>query len=299
MKKNIRYLLIMLAVLVVLGGGAAALLLTQQPETAEESSTSSTTTETVIDREDDEIASIQVKNPSSTFLILPLNQDTTTAAEDEDSSSSDSVQFTIDGYQGFDLDTAEVTGAATTVVAIYASKDLGEQEDLAQFGLSGENATQVTVNYTDGSTDEFVVGNEAGESSGRYLLKDGVVYISSSFSGALLGTPLDFIQKEVYSVADRVEETVDSEGSSSETTLSDVLYHMELTGTHLDQPIVIDYDQSKVSTYLITEPVVAESGSNQFSEIVTALKSLTADSVAATGRTQEILEQYGLADPYA
>lgn len=299
MKKNIRYLLIMLAVLVVLGGGAAALLLTQQPETAEESSTSSTTTETVIDREDDEIASIQVKNPSSTFLILPLNQDTTTAAEDEDSSSSDSVQFTIDGYQGFDLDTAEVTGAATTVVAIYASKDLGEQEDLAQFGLSGENATQVTVNYTDGSTDEFVVGNEAGESSGRYLLKDGVVYISSSFSGALLGTPLDFIQTEVYSVADRVEETVDSEGSSSETTLSDVLYHMELTGTHLDQPIVIDYDQSKVSTYLITEPVVAESGSNQFSEIVTALKSLTADSVAATGRTQEILEQYGLADPYA
>ena len=50
---------------------------------------------------------------------------------------------------------------------------------------------------------------------------------------------------------------------------------MELSGTHLEQPIVIDYDESKISTYLITQPIVAESGSNTFTEIVTALKSLT------------------------
>ncbi len=53
-------------------------------------------------------------------------------------------------------------------------------------------------------------------------------------------------------MADRTEETVDSEGSSSTTTLSDVLYHMELSGTHLEQPIAIDYDESKISSYLIT-----------------------------------------------
>ncbi len=43
----------------------------------------------------------------------------------------------------------------------------------------------------------------------------------------------------------------------------------------------------------------AESGSNTFTEIVTALKSLTVDSAVAVGRTQETLEQYGLAEPYA
>ena len=68
------------------------------------------------------------------------------------------------------------------------------------------------VQYTDGTSDELVVGNEAGESAGRYILKDGIVYISSSFSGALLETPLYFINTEIYSVADRTEETVDSEG---------------------------------------------------------------------------------------
>lgn len=300
MKKNLRYLIIMLAVLVVLGGGAAALLLTQpQEETEEVSSASSAVMEPVIDRESSEVSSIQVKNSKADFQLLPLEQETTTSSEEESSSSSvTSVQFTIDGYQGFDLDAAQITGAANTVTAINASKNLGEQEDLEQFGLTGDSATEVTVNYTDGTSDTFTVGNEAGESAGRYILKDGVVYISSSFSGALLGTPLDFIKTDIYTVANRVEETVDSEGSSSQTTLNDILYHMELSGTHLDKPIVIDYDESKVSSYLIKEPVIAESGTNQFTEIITALKSLSASSVAAVGRTQENLEKYGLAEPY-
>lgn len=297
MKKNLRYLIIMLAVLVVLGGGAAALLLTQPTESDEDSSsTSSTTTETVIDREDSEIASIQVKNPSASFTLLPLEQET--ASSEESSATEETVQFTIDGYQDYDVDTSGVTSAASGVSSVIASKNLGEQEDLEQFGLSGDAATQVTVTYNDGTTDEFTVGNEAGESTGRYLLKDGVVYISSSFSDSLLGSPLDFLSKEVYAVDDLVEEVTDEDGNTTENTVTDVLYHMELTGTHLEEPIVVEYDETKISTYLITQPVIAESGSNQFSEMLTALKSLTADSVAAVGRTQENLEKYGLAEPY-
>lgn len=300
MKKSIRALLIMLAVLVVVGGGAAALLLTQPDTAAEESSSStSVSTEEVINRDTEEISSVSVTNPNASFVLVPVDQETTTSSEEDSSSSSTSTQFTIQGYEGFDLNTSSVTGAVDTVVSIYASKNLGEQEDLEQYGLTGDAATTVEVQYTDGTSDELVVGNEAGESAGRYILKDGIVYISSSFSGALLETPLYFINTEIYSVADRTEETVDSEGSSSTTTLSDVLYHMELSGTHLEQPIVIDYDDSKISTYLITQPIVAESGSNTFTEIVTALKSLTVDSAVAVGRTQETLEQYGLAEPYA
>ena len=232
---------------------------------------------------------MSVTNPNASFVLVPIDQETTTSSEEDSSSSSTSTQFTIEGYEGFDLNTSSVTGAVDTVVSIYASKNLGEQEELEQYGLTGDAATTVEVQYTDGTSDELVVGNEAGESAGRYILKDGIVYISSSFSGALAGNAPVFINTEIYSVADRTEETVDSEGSSSTTTLSDVLYHMELSGTHLEQPIVIDYDESKISTYLITQPIVAESGSNTFTEIVTALKSLTVDSAVAVGRTQETL----------
>ena len=140
------------------------------------------------------------------------------------------------------------------------------------------------VQYTDGTSDELVVGNEAGESAGRYILKDGIVYISSSFSGALLETPLYFINTEIYSVADRTEETVDSEGFQLHHPPCRTCFTTwSFPGTHLEQPIVIDYDESKISTYLITQPIVAESGSNTFTEIVTALKSLTVDSAVAVG----------------
>ena len=50
---------------------------------------------------------------------------------------------------------------------------------------------------------------------------------------------------------------------------------------------MIDYDSSKVSSYLITQPVMAESGTNTLTEIATALKSLSAEAVVAAGRTQE------------
>ena len=160
-------------------------------------------------------------------------------------------------------------------------------------------AAKVDIQYTDGTSDSFVMGNEAGETSGRYLLKDGVVYITASYSSGLLETPFYFFETDVYTVADRVEETVDSEGSSSTSTLEDVLYHMELSGANAAEPIVIDYDSSKVSSYLITQPVMAESGTNTLTEIATALKSLSAEAVVAAGRTQETLEQYGLAEPYA
>lgn len=304
MKKNIRYLIIMLAVLVVLGGGAAVLLLTQPAADEDASSSSSVASEMVTDRETSEVATVTVENPNASYVMVPVDDGTATSSEessssDESSSSSTSVDFTIDGYQSYDVDISQVTAAVNMAVSIEASKNLGEQEDLAQFGLSGVGAAKVDIQYTDGTSDSFVMGNEAGETSGRYLLKDGVVYITASYSSGLLETPFYFFETDVYTVADRVEETVDSEGSSSTSTLEDVLYHMELSGANAAEPIVIDYDSSKVSSYLITQPVMAESGTNTLTEIATALKSLSAEAVVAAGRTQETLEQYGLAEPYA
>ena len=63
MKKNIRYLIIMLAVLVVLGGGAAALLLTQPAAEEDASSSSLVASEMVTDRETSEVATVTVENP--------------------------------------------------------------------------------------------------------------------------------------------------------------------------------------------------------------------------------------------
>lgn len=297
MKKNLRMLLIMLAVLVVVGGGAAALLLTMPAQEEETSSSSSTATETILETDAEEFSSVSVENTEDSFVIVPVEEGTTTSEESSSSeSSSSSTTFTVEGLESFDIATSSITSGVQTLEDLQATKNLGEQENLEQFGLSGENASTITIHYKDGASQEIVVGNEAGETTGRYVLIDGVVYISSSVSNYLLGSSLSFINTStLYSVADRTEETTDSEASSSTATLTDILYSVELGGTHLDAPITIVYDSSKISSYLITSPVYAESGSNTFTKMVTALKTLSANSVAAVGRTQEVLEEYGLA----
>lgn len=301
MKKNLRMLLIMLAVLVVVGGGAAALLLTMPAQEEETSSSSSTATETILETDAEEFSSVSVENTEDSFVIVPVEEGTTTSEESSSSeSSSSSTQFTVEGLESFDIATSSITSGVQTLEDLQATKNLGEQENLEQFGLSGESASTITIHYKDGASQEIVVGNEAGETTGRYVLIDGVVYISSSVSNYLLGSSLSFINTStLYSVADRTEETTDSEGSSSTATLTDILYSVELGGTHLDAPITIVYDSSKISSYLITSPVYAESGSNTFTEMATALKTLSANSVAAVGRTQEVLEEYGLSEPEA
>ncbi len=66
----------------------------------------------------------------------------------------------------------------------------------------------------------------------------------------------------------------------------------------MDAPITIVYDSSKISSYLITSPVYAESGSNTFTEMVTALKTPFSQLWRRWPHPGG-LEEYGLAEPEA
>ena len=55
-----------------------------------------------------------------------------------------------------------------------------------------------------------------------------------------------------------------SQGSSSTTTLSDILYRIEFSGSNFSQPITIEYDDSKISSYPIA--IACKTGTPQRSE---------------------------------
>lgn len=301
MKKTVRNMLIMLGVLVVLGG-AAALLLLNSPETGEESSAvSSSTTETILEKDPAQVSSISVENAEGGFELIPVKTETETSlSSGEESGSSNTVEFTLKGYEtGYDLETSQISSSAKSVLTLEAAKNLGTQENLEQYGLSGADAVTVTIQNRDGSSQSLVLGNKAGETAGKYVLLDGAVYIVSGIADQLWGSPFAFFSKDVYSVPDRVEETVDSEGSSTEQTLSDVVYSLKLSGADFPQPIEIEYNEERSGGYGMLSPIVTESGSTKFNEMVESLKTLTADSVAAAGLSQEILKQYGLDEPAA
>lgn len=286
MKKTVRNVLIMLAVLLVLGGVVAWLMLTPTDVVTDNTSSavevSSTVTETVMDREASEVDNISVKNSEGSFVLVAKGED-----------------FVIEGYEDCDVTDSVVTYSASTVLSMQATKNLGTQEGLAGFGLAGEDAVFVEINYLDGTSEELVLGNSAPESSGHYVLKDNTVYIVSGINQQLYGSVFNYFTTTLYTIEDRTEIYVDDEGNETTQAADDILYSVKLSGTNFEQPITINYNSGAISTYVISEPVLAESGGDYYTSVAEALKAPTATGVVAAHLTDETLEEFGLAEPYA
>lgn len=291
MKKTTRNILIMLAVLVVLGGAAAALLLTQPGESGDGSSSapsavSSQAEETVMDREPDQISSISVENGKDSYTFLPADPD-----EDR--------EFVLDGCEGYDVSSSSVDAAVKSLLPLKAKKDLGQREDLENFGLSGDSAAHVVIKYKDGEEDQLVIGNEAGETVGRYFLKDGIVYIVNGIAERLFEDKFAYFNLDLYAIPDRTESVDNGDGTTSVQTAKDRMDRISFSGTNFPELVEIEYDGGKLSQYVMTAPVTAESGGDNFTEMFTSIKALTADKAVAAGLTDEVLEQYGLKEPFA
>ena len=291
MKKSVKSLLIMLAVLVVLGGAAAALVLLPSGEEDESSPVSSAERESLVEIAKEDISSIQVENSNGGFTILPAGG----GGEDEE------AMYTVSGLEQYDLDDTTLETCVEDVSSIRAIKSLGEQEDLEKYGLSGERAVKVTIKEQSGGETELVLGDtsESG-TAGQYILLKNQVYIVTALPEALREGPLNRVSCVVYTVADSVMVAPDENGEDKETTLPDTLFSLELTGAAFEEPITVEYvEKSRLNGYMLTSPVTAESGTEKFDTMLTALKSLTANSVEAVGVKDSELEKYGLTEPDA
>ena len=288
MKKTTKNLLIMAAVLIVLGGAAAALLLLPSGEGEIESSSapspqvSTVEMEALTDLSGEDVTAISVKNSEDSFSFVPEGED-----------------FTLEGYEDYDINSVSVSSSVKVLLSMKPSKALGSRDDLQNFGLAGKDAVQVEIACKDGSVQKLALGSAAGESAGRYVLKDDEVYIVSSISDLLYGSKFAYFSTFLYSVADRTQTVTDSNGSISTETLSDLLYDITLSGSNFPEEVNIGYNEDVLSAYLMTSPVRAESGNAALETLISSLKAPSADAVVAAGLTDEVLEEYGLDEPFA
>lgn len=288
MKKTARNILIMLMVLVVLGGISAWLFLVPSQEEEESSSApssqavSSAAGEVLTDLEAEDVTSISVKNQEDSFQFVSMEE-----------------EFGLQGYEDCDLNTTMISSSVQTLLSMTASKNLGSREDLKEFGLSGESSVEVEINCKDGTEQKLTLGGKAGESAGRYVLKDGTVYIVANVSSQLYGSKYEYFSSYLYSIAERTSVTTDEEGNESTETLPDILYSLKLSGKNYPEAVEIKYDESVTSGYLMTAPIKAESGSTGLTTLVEGVKAPTALGVAAVHLTEELLEEYGLLEPDA
>lgn len=286
MKKNLKYILIMLLVLLVLGGAAALLLLPQgggEDSSSAVGSSSAVENETITNRETADVKAVTVENASGSFVLVP-----------------DGEEFTLQGYESYPINRSTVRNTVDQLVSLQVARNLGEQSSLEDFGLSGTECVNVELQYKDGSSDKLVLGATPGETTGRYVLKDGKVYVGLGVADQLYGDGFGYFSSSLYSIPNRTEETTDDEGNTESKEAEDILYRLKLTGTQFPEPIELGYDKKAVSQYLISTPIVAESGNTAMTTVMDDLKALEqADGVVAAGLDDGLLAKYGLQEPAA
>lgn len=289
MKKTKKYILISLALLIVLGGVAVALLLTQpktETDAAEESSASSEA-EKVLDYALSDVRSIDLTSRAlgESYTMVPAKSDKSDGANDT---------FTIEGWEDEDVTEFDVLSVAERLYSFSAVRELGEVENLADYGLDGDGEIKVVLHLNDGDT-TLRIGTKAGESAGRYLLLDGKVYIVTQAS-KIDQSKYGFINKSnIIAIPDTVE--TDDEGN--EVTDPPMMDFVHLSGKNFPEEIRIDYDENSMLLYIMNEPIYAGASSSRISELIEVLQTVSAQSVAAVKATDEEYARYGLDDPAA
>ncbi|MCM1122408.1 MAG: DUF4340 domain-containing protein [Eubacterium sp.] len=194
------------------------------------------------------------------------------------------------------LDGAQLEDALERLAQTEVTEELGEQEDLLQFGL-GEDAAAFKVVCTDGTTQEFRVGDRlAGRLDARYVLLDGKVCVAEGFPQELCEGRRSFYQLELIAVAPRMDENGEN---------MDCLEYLRLSGSRFEEEIYVVSDTGTNSGYRMEEPVYGEAmfadtdPTTQNVSILDSLAYVKAASMAYENADADRMKECGLEEPYA
>ena len=193
--------------------------------------------------------------------------------------------YAIEGLETFDLDQTK----ADTIIGYGANLTASEMvtdsaSDLAEFGLAQPRAT-VTMNYKDGTSSTWLVGDKAPTSTGSYFMEKGkkaVFLLYASAINSMLQT-----RNSLHVV--QMPYTIDS------TTVYDMIIEAEGKDT-IELRMCEEDDQfSKysISSMRIVQPIYYAAHTDRTSEFFTGASELTISAYA--GELSE-LENTGLED---
>lgn len=294
MKKKTRNILVMLIVLAAVGI-AAAILLRQPPETTDEDNNSSSSAAEMIpliEKKTSDLAKIAVENKEDKYTILASQK---TA---EESGKDPTTEYTLQEMENIPLKSSALSSAVNTVLPLSAVKEIETPENLADFGLNDKGEATLMLTYQDGSSDTLILGHTSPGTTGRYVMKDGKVYIASSVSSDFFSKALNFVDTNVISIPSL--QTEDAEGNTAEAP--DELKSLVLSGKNFAVPIEIGINQNNstgMTPNTLLSPIEADANSTILGEIMTALKTVVASSAAEVNADGTKLAEYGLAEPYA
>lgn len=204
--------------------------------------------------------------------------------------------YSMTGMEDAPASAAIYAGLASDAAALKALDIIREDAaDAAEFGLD-KPRSEVEITYADGSEVKLAVGNDAPSNAGVYVLLDGKIYLfDSSRVKTFLYHRVDYISKTITPTADTGDD-------------APVLKKITLEGAVRPEPLVLDVSQETsgessnaitTNVYTMSAPNKRETDSANTAAIGNKIFGLSASKVISYQITDELLEEYGLKDPYS
>lgn len=276
MKKSVTLILAILILVVLI----AMLIFTNNKKAQEEADTSSkmnTSTES---------SSSDTTNENIPVLSLTTNDITSVTVEVADETLTyipGEENWSIQGYEDYDLDQSSLNYKAKTLLTLSASRKL-EVTDLSEYGLNQPTKT-ATYTLKDGTTIKLLIGNFTLDQSNLYVMLESdpsIVYMTPSII-------YNCMESDISAFRNTELETPESE-SISKITISGTEFPSMTIGINDEQNgIITAYD---LTTDTLDHIDVSN---NSFDKLVNALPEFTVDSFIADNVTD--LSAYGLDQP--
>lgn len=294
MKPIVKLLIGATSAMVVLAGVVIALTVvtdTEEETVVEETTVTEkeTLSRLLYDKDPSQITNIHVLNETGEYDIVKY---------------SDSSWFVKD-FIGVPHSTAAINDileeAATLTSQQVASQSA---EDLSVYGLDSPRA-EVTISFEDSSNTvkEICIGSDSPSSGLTYLCikgEDTVYAVNTSEIDSYLDDRFSFIAKTVYTA----KTAEDEEDTTDYTKVNSIT----ISRKDIDYDIVLEYDTRQddedaiygnSSTHIMTSPVHLDLNPDNAYTTLSGVFGLTAQEIAVIAPTDEMMAEYGLADPYA
>ena len=204
------------AVVVLLAGSVVLLTRPSGKEDSSSDATAATTQSaedlaalTLSDESADNVKQISVTNATGSYEVIRVKAEKTTTATDTTDSTSttetESATFRISGWEDIPTNESLLGTLANNTASLQADQCVEEHAtDLDKFGL-GKDATQVSMQFDDGTTFAFRIGGSVSGASCNYFAladSDTVYAVKTSLLANFSKADTDFLATTVLEKPD-------------------------------------------------------------------------------------------------
>lgn len=230
-----------------------------------------------------DISTVHVENSKGTLDVVSYTP------KDKEG-KTEATQYTIKGYEDFELQSGIADEIASDASQIDFSKVITlDKNKSSEYGFDKPRAT-VTVTYTDKTKAVIYVGNDAPQSAGTYIK------FGNSDTVYLVAT--DSVSAFDYGLTDLISLTINDSASDSDNSQASSI---TLSGSNFSKNIVLapNTDGKVSASYKITSPIEGYASESESSLVEGAIRGLYAESVKMVNPSSSQLSELGLSSPYA